>query len=90
MTTKKRTKAKKNEQKHRATKARNKQKRRQWISYSVTAQLFSKGLSYSALRASIGSIFAARRQGREVAATAARAKMQTMGRMTVGSAGEVP
>jgi hypothetical protein len=46
-------------------------------------------LSYSVLRASIGSIMAARRQGREVAMTVAMAKMQMTGTMTDGSVGEV-
>jgi hypothetical protein len=45
---------------------------------------------YSVRRASIGSIFAARRQGTKVAATAAMAKMQRMGRIRDKSVGEVP
>ena len=37
----------------------------------------------------MGSIFAARRQGRKVAAMAARAKRKTTGRITERSVGEV-
>ena len=45
---------------------------------------------YSARRACMGSILAARRQGTKVAATAARAKIATTGRMTERSVALVP
>ena len=49
----------------------------------------TKRLVYSVRRASMGSIFAARRQGRAVAAMAATAKRRTTGSMTERSVGEV-
>jgi hypothetical protein len=45
--------------------------------------------AYSVRRASIGSIFAARRQGSEVAMTAVMAKIAMTGRMTDRSVGLV-
>ena len=55
----------------------------------MTLSLGVVAKAYSVLRASMGSMFAARRQGSAVAATAAIAKRRTTGSMTERSVGEV-